>query len=314
MRARSILTTLVACSILCSSASALAQQEQEDVPVLENFSPFELATTGVAVAGMGFFLFAADDVLPAPTPSMGAPEPGSVDWRFTHWANPEPTPDQWLGGVPDYGGYAAPALTIAFYATGAIGNAVSDDFFFPDTAHEAIAFTEALAWTMVTVNSLKYIAGRRRPLTVRSDVDAESFGVDEADYNLSFPSGHSASAAVTSTFLALDLGDYLIKGPLGNAPDALKFTVGRVIPLVAAGGFTWTVMYSRIKDQRHWLSDTLTGAFIGSAFATAFYVMHFDEDGDPRRRHAPASGPASAIVAPAVTPDGGFQLSYGFMF
>ena len=62
------------------------------------------------------------------------------------------------------------------------------------------------------------------------------------------------------------------------------------MPMVVASGLTWTVMYSRIKDQQHWLSDTLTGALIGSAFATLFYTLHFDELGQPRTQTPPTPG------------------------
>ncbi len=318
MHARDVASLLAALAV-CAPSAALAQQDApaDEVPVLENFSPLELGLTGAAFLGMGFYLFVADEVLPSPTPSMGVPEPGSIAWPSTHCADPNPTPEQWLRGVPDRGTYIVPALVLGTYAPGGIGHAFSDDFPLPDTTHEALAFTQALSWTQVTINTLKYVAGRRRPFTVREDVDTQAIDDDEADYNLSFPSGHSATAAVTTVFLALDFGDYLLKGPLDGANEPVRFMVGRALPLAAAGGLTWTVMYSRIKDQRHWLSDTLTGAFIGGAFATAFYVLHFDEDGDPRRRfpseEASDDAPV-AIFAPAITPNGDMHLSYGFVW
>lgn len=319
---------LCAALTLLAPASAWAQSGEVDaapseVRLLENYSPFDLTMTSVAAAGTIFILAGGGEhVFGSPHPGMGPPTEQSVDWRFTHWANPTPDPTrQWLGGVPDYGGYAMPALAMGFYATGALGHAANDGFFLRDQKHEAVAFAGALGWTMLTVNTLKFMVGRTRPLAVRGDVDAEAFGVHEGELNLSFPSGHSASAAVTSTFLFLDLSDYLVHEVFADSHPALRHGVGWALPLAGAAGLTWTVMYSRIKDQRHWLSDTLTGALIGSGFATIFYVMHFDDTGQPRRRRQLAedtASDASALITSsylAPMPGAGpMGLSYGFQF
>ncbi len=188
-------------------------------------------------------------------------------------------------------------------------------------SHELLAFTEAFAWTMIVTNSLKLIVGRARPFTVREDIDTEAVGEPEKEYFLSFPSGHSASAAATSTFLALDLSDHLVHHTLKDSHPALRYGVGYGAPLLGAVGVSWTVMYSRIKDQRHWLSDTLTGAMIGAGFSSLFYVMHFDRQGQPRKRHELDEEVASqddaiiqeSYMAPVATPSGP-MLSYGFVF
>ena len=81
--------------------------------------------------------------------------------------------------------------------------------------------------------------------------------MSESEQLLSFPSGHSTAIAATSFFLAADLSDHLVSGPLKAKGPVTRALVGRVLPYVSAAGLSWLVMYSRIKDQRHWLSDTL---------------------------------------------------------
>ncbi len=320
---KAMLMTLISVQVM-SVSTGYAQSPDvaaEPVKIRENFSPFELGTIGVGTAGAVFLIGFGEHVFGHPNPSMGPPSPESVDWRFTHWANSAPDPvKQWLGGVPDTAGYVLPVAALGFYATGSIGSAFRDDFVIGSKNHEMLAFTEAFAWTMFTTNALKLMVGRARPFTVREDLDAGSFGEDEKEYFLSFPSGHSASAAATSTFLALDLSDHLVHHTFAESHPALRYGLGYGLPLLGAVTVSGTVMFSRIKDQRHWLSDTLTGAMIGAGMSTIFYVMHFDEKGDPRRRHDIEQESATSeeviqqsYMVPSVTSSGPV-LQYGFIF
>ncbi len=279
---------LVAILVCLSPSFAAAQQREEVPPLTENFSPAELTLTGLVVAASLPLTFAGPEIFGDPIPSMGPPDPRSIDWRYSEHVTPEGSfdPDsQWLGGVPDYAGYVLPAAAFAYYATGTIGAGISDDFFLRDQKHELLAFTEAFSWTMVVVNGLKLIVGRRRPFAVRPDINPDAVGESESERFLSFPSGHSASAAVTSFFIFHDLSDHLFAHTFADAHPVVRWTVGRGVPLVGAAGLTWMVMYSRMRDQRHWLSDTLVGAGIGLAFSSFFYTLHFDDEGNPRRRH-----------------------------
>jgi len=41
---------------------------------------------------------------------------------------------------------------------------------------------------------------------------------------------------------------------------------------------------SRIVDQQHWPTDVAMGAVTGALIANAVYALHFERDGQPRRR------------------------------
>jgi membrane-associated phospholipid phosphatase len=305
-----------------SQASAQAPPSPEKITLHENFSPLEITTIGVSTAGALFLIVAGEHTFGSPAPSLGPPDERSLDWRFSHWANPNPDPTkQWLGGAPDTAGYVLPFAALGIYTMGTIGHAASPNFFMKDKSHELLAFTEAFAWTMVVTNGLKLMVGRARPFTVREDIDTEAVGEPEKEFFLSFPSGHSASAAATSTFLALDLSDHLVHHTFKESHPALRYGVGYGVPLLGAVGTSWVVMYSRIKDQRHWLSDTITGAMIGTGFSTLFYVMHFDETGEPRKRHhldeEDVAEADEVIKESYMTPSAsasGPMLTYGFIF
>lgn len=312
--------------VLCSPALASAQDKPSDPPVppadarfAENFSPFELFLTGGILAGGTVLTVFGEDLFGAPSPGMGLPSPASVDWRMSQWSNASPNPEeQWLGGIPDYGGYILPGFAIGYYGLSTIGNAVSDNFFMRDHKHDLAAYSGALGWTIFVTNALKLMVGRQRPYVVRTDVDKDLYDEKPREQVLSFPSGHSAATAVTTSFLALNLSDYLIREQLNEQNSFVQLTVGRLMPAALAAGVTWMVMYSRIKDQRHWLSDTIVGAGIGTAFSAMFYVMHFDEDGRPRKRFEKGEqqGLFSGITRPSVMPTFGQSngVSMGFQF
>ena len=271
--------------LLFSSPNAYSTPHLSRLTLEDSFGTGELTLTTGAIIGVGLLGLWGEEWVGPETPSMGAPVEGSTDLRFSRWSNPQFNPStQWLGGGPDLAGYIAPALGLGYYVGGSLIGGSSG--YYGAYQHEAIAFTEGLSWSMFLTSLLKRLVGRERPYVVRAqlgEVDASMVEMSRSEQLLSFPSGHSTAIAMTTFFMAADLSDALVTGPLQGYSRFSRVILGIMMPYLGATSLSWLVMYSRIKDQRHWLSDTLTGATIGALSALFSYHMHFDSQGQPRR-------------------------------
>lgn len=100
------------------------------------------------------------------------------------------------------------------------------------------AFSTALV--VGSVNGLKYAVGRQRP--------------NGGNYK-SFPSGHSATAFMLATML--------------------HHEYGWRSPWFSFGGYTLATLttVSRIARNKHWMSDTITGAVLGAGFTELGYFL-----------------------------------------
>ena len=74
--------------------------------------------------------------------------------------------------------------------------------------------------------------------------------------NYSFPSGHTAQAFATATFMSKEYGD-----------QSIWYSVG-------AYGMATTVGVMRVLNNRHWISDVLAGAGIGILSTNLAYLTH----------------------------------------
>jgi hypothetical protein len=99
----------------------------------------------------------------------------------------------------------------------------------------------------------------------------------------SFPSGHTAQAFATATFLAKEYGD-----------QSPWYTVG-------AYGMATAVGAMRILNNRHWVSDVLTGAGIGILSTNIAYLTH---------RYKWKNKNNKLTVVPAYTTGPALYLSY----
>ena len=99
----------------------------------------------------------------------------------------------------------------------------------------------ALAVAGVATNGLKMVAGRGRPDNQFLDEDPDDFSLFSG--HASWPSGHTAMAFAFATALG----------------DELHQPVARYGLLAVATAVGW----SRINDNRHWLSDVAAGAVVG---------------------------------------------------
>jgi membrane-associated phospholipid phosphatase len=125
------------------------------------------------------------------------------------------------------------ALPVVLVLTGA----VAGDAGIRNAGLDVGASTVAVA---VAVTALKFGFGRERPLCVCGSFEFEPFGSGQ-----SMPSGHTASAFAAATALA------------GH--------VDRQWMRVGLYGAATLVAWSRMNDDKHWLSDVVAGAALGVA-------------------------------------------------
>ena len=142
---------------------------------------------------------------------------------------------------------------------------------------ETWSLLEAGVLSTVTAEALTYAAGRERP-------DATTSPNAWRDGGDSFPSVHATAAFAVGTVLAES----------GN--DEYRW-IRRIIGYGVAAG----TAYVRMKENDHWLSDTVAGAALG--IGTARFVLH---------RRAESSTDASSFeIAPTRN---GWQVAYSLRF
>jgi membrane-associated phospholipid phosphatase len=116
--------------------------------------------------------------------------------------------------------------------------------------------SEAVAVGLGTTGVLKGIAGRARPFASPHDAGSWKLGRGWRRTEFaSFPSGHSAIAFATASSVSGELA--------GWRPDVRRV----VAPVLYAGAAV--VAASRVYDDRHWASDVLAGAGIGTVAGRA---------------------------------------------
>ena len=122
---------------------------------------------------------------------------------------------------------------------------------------DALLLAEAVTLSSLVNQFVKFGAGRARPFTIRDDLNMYS---DRADDNLSFYSGHTnlAFALVVSAGTIAHIRNY----------EAEPYIWGFGIPIALF------VAYTRIAAQKHYFTDVLIGAVIGSAIGFAIPWLH----------------------------------------
>ncbi|RMF87105.1 MAG: phosphatase PAP2 family protein [Nitrospirae bacterium] len=172
------------------------------------------------------------------------------------------TAGQWpghdrLAQVGNAWAVAAPAAAIAWY--GGRGWLGRD----PAALQVAANVTEAALLAVAATEVVKVAVGRERPAGDLEN-DRRLHPGNTAGRRNSFPSGHTALAFATAAALQ--------EAPLPASTRA------------AAYGLAGLTAWSRLHDERHWLSDVVAGGLLG--WATGRYVA---------RRH-PAAGRLTAVA------------------
>ena len=243
-------TSLFVCFIITAESTNLYCQESENI-LTEMKIPLHLQTEMNPPTQNDFSIFLEDGVNLATTPFSFT----TTDWMKTGvlvlatglafsldpkikeevYYQHTPALDNATGFGEKYGSISyAGILSGGIYLTGKIiGN--------KSLATTGRMLTESVLYSGLAVSLLKYTVGRSRPYTNEGPITMFSYSFQEA--NVSFPSGHTATAFAISTVLANRI----------NNPIA-------TVALYGLAGFTG---YQRIYDNKHWFSDVFVGAAIG---------------------------------------------------
>lgn len=171
-----------------------------------------------------------------------------------------------LEGIAGYGNpYGSPGvlvLSAALYGGGLLAKQ-------PVIAASGLRGLEAIGISGIVTGTIKGLAGRKRPAI--SPDDPGSFALlrgmrDGSDYQ-SVPSGHATAAFAFATAVHLEVKR--------RAPRHARW-VGVLVYSSAVA-----TAYGRMHDDRHWLSDVVTGAGIGSVTAAAIHRWHATRPADP---------------------------------
>jgi membrane-associated phospholipid phosphatase len=121
--------------------------------------------------------------------------------------------------------------------------------------------TESILLAGTVTTALKFAVGRARPLDVEgSDGDEFSMFRGHKDEWSSMPSGHTTVAFAAAAALSAELGR--------SHPRAARWLRPALYVTAAAVGI------SRVVDERHWASDVLVGAGVGTIVGRRVVAFH----------------------------------------
>ncbi len=123
-------------------------------------------------------------------------------------------------------------------------------------------FQKSLIYTHTLTEIVKNLVKRERP--------------NGSDYR-SFFSGHTSTTFAASTFLYLELNDFFKSWEVTKNDDLMN-TVFNISSFGLLYGWAGYVGYSRMKDNKHYLSDVLLGAAAGTAVSYLVYNLYLGEE------------------------------------
>lgn len=145
-----------------------------------------------------------------------------------------------------FNGVGQPGVLVASVAMYGVGRVAGKPRLTAIGAHA----TEAIAISGATTMLIKIVAGRQRPYVKVGDHANFDLGGGRKGGRTSFPSGHTTAAFAFASAVATDLHYW--------RPDVARIAT----PLLYGGAAA--VGAARIYDDRHWVSDVVLGAAIGT--------------------------------------------------
>ncbi len=164
-------------------------------------------------------------------------------------------------------------------------------------AHASLlGFAETLMTTLATTEALKLGVGRLRPdYLARLNL----YGPDSYELRYgqkSFVSGHTSLAFAAANYLSMSLGGRFLWGQRAKtSPLWQKLSVGAFA--ASTWAFAIATGWTRVSDNRHFTTDVIGGALLGSVIAQAIYW-----------RHNGANGRLRILPNTYIDPEGGTAL------
>lgn len=160
-----------------------------------------------------------------------------------------------------------------------------------------LMYFETVAMTYGLKELAKNLVVRERPYVYGSGAPAEEFS--NGDYCRSFPSGHTALAFASATFLAVVMGF-----DDSASPWRVPVCIGSYA--VALG-----VATSRVLSGNHYITDVLVGALVGAACGVAVPLLHLGSLGGASGSSNSSSSANSNTASFGISPTG---VAFGFSF
>jgi len=121
-----------------------------------------------------------------------------------------------------------------------------------------LMLTEAIFLNGVVTTGLKIITGRSRPFRNNGNTDIDFLEMEFEDEENSLPSGHTSTAFAVATVLSERI-------------DNIYASIG----LYSIAGLT---AFQRIYKDKHWLSDTILGAALGTVIGLKVVKLNSGSD------------------------------------
>jgi|SRR5690606_18129053 len=127
-----------------------------------------------------------------------------------------------------------------------------------ETRKTGLMLAEAIALNVVVTTGLKVITGRSRPFMNNGNTDIDFLKMEFDDSENSLPSGHTSTAFAVAIVLS-----NRIDNPFATAA------------IYSLAGLT---AFQRIYADKHWLSDTIFGAALGTAIGLKVISLNSREE------------------------------------
>ncbi len=131
-----------------------------------------------------------------------------------------------------------------------------------NTFRNIFLFKKAIIYTYTLTEYTKTIVHRERP--------------DRSD-SRSFFSGHTSTTFATSTYLFLELNDLFNEWNVTKSNSTLK-SVFKISSFGILYGWAGYVGYSRMLDNKHYITDVLVGATVGTLMSIIVYNIYDDKE------------------------------------